>query len=233
MIAWLPRSPQNLLRCQNTIGNIFTLEEKDKNKRAYFFYDSLAGKLPLREVLTSWATLVFLYPQIERSAFLAAPFLSMLPAVMVTFWKVGMRRSSATQRGIANRLHQMIAANETGHCGFLLFFSPALCEESQYGRFYLMMRLFTQLGFLQQCFSVGFFFFFFSFFPLWERAWGKSPGSEVHNSKLPTWRDCWGERHWCVVLLRVPSSPHLVPAPDTLQSEIQWNWFVFIDILQG
>lgn len=142
------------------IGNIFTLEEKDKNKRAYFFYDSLAGKLPLREVLTSWATLVFLYPQIERSAFLAAPFLSMLPAVMVTFWKVGMRRSSATQRGIANRLHQMTAANETGHCGFLLFFSPALCEESQYGRFYLMMRLFTQLGFLQQCFSVGFFFFF-------------------------------------------------------------------------
>lgn len=72
-----------------------------------------------------------------------------------------MRRSSATQRGIANRLHQMTAANETGHCGFLLFFSPALCEESQYGRFYLMMRLFTQLGFLQQCFSLGFFFFFF------------------------------------------------------------------------
>ena len=72
-----------------------------------------------------------------------------------------MRRSSATQRGIANRLHQMIAANETGHCGFLLFFSPALCEESQYGRFYFMMRLFTQLGFLQQCFYVGFFFFFF------------------------------------------------------------------------
>lgn len=53
MIAWLPRPLQNLLRHQKTIGNIFILEEKDKNKRAYFFNDILSRKLPERQVLRS------------------------------------------------------------------------------------------------------------------------------------------------------------------------------------
>lgn len=42
----------------------------------------------------------------------------------------------------------MIVANETGHCGFLLFFSPAFCAESQYDSFYLMMSLFYLTGLL-------------------------------------------------------------------------------------
>lgn len=79
----------------------------------------------------------------------------------------------------------------------------------------------------------GLFVLFFSFFLLWKGVWGKSPASEVHNSKLPTWRDCRGETLVCCI---APLS--LLPPPSPLprtpcRVRIQWNWFVFIDILQG
>lgn len=155
MIAWFPGPLQNLLRHQKTIGNIFILEEKDKNKRAFFFNDSLSRKLPFRQVLTLWATLIFLYPQIERSAFLAAPFLSMLPAVMVTCWKVGIRKSSATQReGLQTDCIKWLLPMRQGTVVSCSFSPQHSVQNLSMIVFIWWWAFFTWLGFFQHCFSV-------------------------------------------------------------------------------
>lgn len=65
-----------------------------------------------------------------------------------------------------------------------------------------------------------------------EGAWGRSPVFKVYNSRLLIKKDCRGRE---IVCSSAPLSPPHNPSHPwiSLKVRIQWNWFVFIDILQG